>query len=260
MTYKINKMAEIVTALEKITSDEVRQGSKTLPNKITIKTPSLSLFIARSNSGKSHLMKSILYTLAREDRFSWVLVFSTTKFNNEWVSIVGDKNVTDQFDTVYLQDLLAKQGELILKGKAKPGLIILDDMVGTASWNADVITKIATTARHYNISCWISSQWYFKLSTVLRSNVNYMYVLNSVSEKLARSIFEEFPCDRFRKWRDLQDYANKATIDFGCMMIDNSSQNPVIHTIRAPAKLKKFQLIPRVVSSARKTATKKIKK
>jgi hypothetical protein len=143
---------KITTELDAITG-ALSQRTK----KITIKTPTLSIFCARSNSGKSHLMKSILYTLARESKISWVYVLSSTAFNSEWADIVGPSNVSDKFNADWIQSLLEKQGELINKGKAAPGLLILDDMVGTANWNCDVMTKIAISARHYNISCWIST-------------------------------------------------------------------------------------------------------
>jgi hypothetical protein len=236
-----------ITTLDLSKSEHNVTGSEKTPSiyqnrSITIKTPSLSLFVARSNSGKSHLMKSILYTLARENKFSWVYVFSSTKFNNEWVDIVGEKNVTDQFSAEWIQELLNKQGELIKKNKAKPGLLILDDMIGTARWNSDVMTKIATSARHYNISCWISTQWYFKISTTLRGNCNYMFILNNISEKQARVLFEEFPTANYRKWIELQDFANRATVNYGVLMYDNTQGNPIINVIRAPPKIPDYTL------------------
>jgi hypothetical protein len=223
-------------------------------SKISIKIPSLSLFVARSKSGKSHLMKNILYTLARENSISWVFVFSTTKFNNEWCDIVGPENVTDQFSTDWLEDLLLKQSQLIKKGKAKQGLIILDDMVGTANWASSVMTKIATSARHYNISCWISTQWYFKISTTIRGNSDYLYILNNVSDKLGKALHEEFPSADYKKWQELQEFANQATLNYGSLMIDNSKGNPIIRAIRAPAKLPSYKIID---SKKQKSKTKR---
>jgi hypothetical protein len=156
---------------------------------------------------------------------------------------VGPNNVSDKFNAEWIQSLLQKQGELINKGKAAPGLLILDDMVGTANWNCDVMTKIAISARHYNISCWISTQWYFKLSTTLRGNCNYMFILNNVSDKLAKALHEELPCAKFDKSKDLQKYANSVTVDYGVLMYDNTAGNPQVFAIKAPAKIPKFKLL-----------------
>jgi hypothetical protein len=238
------------TAFESVTSTAAKQ------QKVAIKTPSLSLFIAKSKSGKSHLMKNILYTLARESKFSWVFVFSTTKFNNEWCDIVGDSNVSDEFNAEWLDDLLIKQSELIKKEKGKPGLIILDDMVGTANWQSNVMTKIAVSARHYNISCWISTQWYFKISTTIRGNSDYLYVLNNVSDKVAKTLHEEFPTTEYKKWVQLQEFANNATLNYGALMIDNSQGNPIIRAIRAPSKIPSYRILDNKAKSRRKKHTK----
>jgi hypothetical protein len=211
--------------------------------KIALQAPSLSIFCARSNSGKSHLMKSILYTLARESKIAWVYVLTSTSFNNEWSDIVGPGNVTDQFDVDWIEELMNKQGLLVKKNKSEPGLIIFDDMVGTANWNSDVMTKIAISARHYNISCWISTQWYFKLSPTLRGNCNYMYILNNVSDKIAKTLNEEIPAIQFNKAKDLQRYANLVTQNYGVLMYDNTGGNPRVYAIRAPPKIPRFKLL-----------------
>ena len=48
---------------------------------LQINTPHLATFIARRNSGKSHLQKYLLHCLASAGKFAWVLVISPTKFN-----------------------------------------------------------------------------------------------------------------------------------------------------------------------------------
>jgi hypothetical protein len=156
---------------------------------------------------------------------------------------VGSNNVTDQFDVDWIEDLMNKQGLLVKKDKAEPGLIIFDDMVGTANWNSEIMTKIAISARHYNVSCWISTQWYFKLSTTLRGNCNYMYILNNVSDKIAKALHEEIPSIKFDKAKELQQYANLVTQNYGVLMYDNTGGNPKVYAIRAPASIPKFKLL-----------------
>jgi hypothetical protein len=179
--------------------------------------------VAKRNSGKSHLMKHLLHKLMKEKAFDWVLVFSATKFNNEWCDIVGEKNVCDEFNPDWVMNLLDKQGALVKKRKAKPGLILIDDMIGTANFKSDVITKIAIASRHYKITCWISSQYYTKLPPVIRQNSDYVYILNNINETVSRKIHEEFPCATFKTWKDVYAYAEEATQNFGVMLINNSS-------------------------------------
>ena len=49
-----------------------------------IKTPNLSLFLGRRNTGKSTLMIHLLRTLCKAQKFAWVRVYSPTAFTGVW--------------------------------------------------------------------------------------------------------------------------------------------------------------------------------
>jgi hypothetical protein len=207
----------------------------------SIKTPNLMTVIAKRNSGKSHMLKNLLHQCMKAKKFKWVLIFSATKFNGEWTSIVGEKNVYEEFNAEMVIALLNKQADLVKKKKAQPGLILFDDMVGTANFKNDVISKIAVTSRHFLISCWITSQYATKLPPLVRQNSDVVLILNSVNERIARIIHEEFPCARFRSWKDVESFFNENTINYGCIMIDNS-QECTYSVIRAPPTVPKFTI------------------
>ena len=59
--------------------------------KLVLTTPHLALFVARRNSGKTWMMRHLLYTLARAQRFKWVLVICNTSFTGDWGAIIGEE-------------------------------------------------------------------------------------------------------------------------------------------------------------------------
>ena len=71
-----------------------------------IKTPNLSLFLGRRNTGKSTLMIHLLRTLAKAQKFAWVRVYSPTAFTGVWGNIVGEDNVEAVFDNDELESIL----------------------------------------------------------------------------------------------------------------------------------------------------------
>ena len=71
-----------------------------------IKTPNLSLFLGRRNTGKSTLMIHLLRTLAKAQKFAWVRVYSPTAFTGVWGTIVGEENVEAVFDNDELENIL----------------------------------------------------------------------------------------------------------------------------------------------------------
>jgi hypothetical protein len=58
--------------------------------------------------------------------------------------------------------LLANQAKLVKKKQAKPGLLLFDDMIGTANFKSDIISKITIASRHFLISVWITAQYVTK--------------------------------------------------------------------------------------------------
>lgn len=204
---------------------------------LKIECPHLALFHARRNSGKTVLMKHLLGTLARGQKFSWVTVVSATAFNGEWQEVVGEENVLAEFDPEWLEELLARQATL----KDNPGLLILDDCLGEADFGSKIFTRIAAAGRHFGVTCWASFQHYHKCPTVLRSNADYVFCLNVQNERVAKSLFEEYGPPGFKDWKVLRDFAAKATRDYGVMVVDNSKGGK-ISVIRAPAKPKPYKI------------------
>ena len=111
----------------------------------TIKTPNLSLFLGRRNTGKSTLMIHLLRTLAKAQKFAWVRVYSPTAFTGVWGSIVGEDNVEAVFDNDELESILESQAGIRSRGGKNEGLVILDDCLGYA-WARAVSRMISGRA------------------------------------------------------------------------------------------------------------------
>ena len=164
--------------------------------KLTISTPHLALFIVRRNRGKTYLQKWILYTLARAQRFKWVLVICPTSFTGDWASIVGPENVLPVFDAAQVETLMERQAELREDGIDNPGCLILDDCLGSADFQSSLFTKIASAGRHYRITVWASFQHYHKCPTVIRTNADYLYIMGVQNERVLKSLYDEYGASR----------------------------------------------------------------
>lgn len=210
---------------------------------IKMQIPSLSLFFAKSNSGKSHLMTYLLYNLIRRDCINWVIVITCTSFNNHWASIVGKEHVYDKFNEEDLINLLKMQGNLISSGKSKQGLIIFDDVLGDAKFNAEIFNKIASSGRHYNLSFFISSQHYKKIPPILRGNATYSFFLNQINDLMSRNLHEEYYTAKFVNWRVIQQYANKVCENYGALCVQNTAAEVEYIPIRAPSRLPIYTII-----------------
>ncbi len=70
--------------------------------------------------------------------------------------------------------------------------MILDDCLGRVTFQSDIMTRLATVGRHYELTIWCSFQLYHKFPTVLRENADYVFLLGQISEKISKATFEEY--------------------------------------------------------------------
>ena len=210
--------------------------------KHTIKTPNLSLFLGRRNTGKSTLMVHLLRTLCKAQKFAWVRVYSPTAFTGVWAAIVGEDHVSAVFDADELESILESQASIRSRGGDNPGLVILDDCLGACSFQNDLWTRIASSGRHYGLTFWVSAQHVFKLPPVIRSNSDYTYVLGIQGDRVVKALYEEgggLGCDT---WQTFRERLAAAVRDYGALAIDSHDQKTPLKNIRAPSRLAAYRL------------------
>ena len=208
---------------------------------LQIRCPHLALFHAKRNSGKSRLMVHILGILARGHSFQWVEVVSATSFNGEYQAFVGEDHVRAELDPQWLDALLRRQATLKQNGVLNPGLIILDDCLGACNFQSKLFTRIAAAGRHYGVTVWASFQHMGKTPAVLRSNADYVFCLNVQNERVSKALYEEYGPPGFSDWRALRDFAAKACLNFGCLVVDNTKGGKIM-VVRAPKEKESFRI------------------
>ena len=174
-----------------------------------------------------------------------MLVICPTSFSGEWSAIVGEDAVLPVFDPEQVETLMQRQAELREDGHDNPGLLILDDCLGSANFQSDLFTKIASAGRHYRITVWVSFQHYHKCPTVIRTNSDYLYIMGVQNERVLKSLYDEYGGLGFNDAKELRAYALRATENFGSLCIDNTSagaRGSPVRTVRAPAKLPQFRI------------------
>jgi hypothetical protein len=76
----------------------------------------------------------------------------------------------------------------------------------------------------------------------MRSKSDYIFLLNNLSDKVAKAIFEEYQSEKFQNWRDLLEWSKTALQNHGVMLIDNTGPDALINRIRAPSILPSYKL------------------
>ena len=161
---------------------------------IIAKFPSMTLVIGRSGSGKTTIVN---YMLTQpnylKDFFHEIYLFSPTAEIDDLakhLKLKKENLVTDPTEEK-LSDIIESQKNLVKKhgikkvGKNKRVLIILDDIVSSVKFlKSPTMLKLATMARHYMISSFVSTQSYTKIPRAVRLQANGLILLPSSQDEV----------------------------------------------------------------------------
>lgn len=183
--------------------------------KYEFKYPSATLFLGKTGSGKTFLMKKILNK--NKKKFNRIIAFCPI-LNDDYDFL--DKKFVIR-DKEKLNDIIDRQYELKKNNMHKPLLIILDDFIGTIDLrHDDIFSKLATNGRHCNITVFYISQFLTKIPPVIRDNLGYLCILNISQASL--DTLTEYQ-DMYNKNDLFQLYRETRQKPYRGILIDNVS-------------------------------------
>lgn len=158
-----------------------RSQIKIDPFKITdIGSDSTIAIIAPRRSGKSVLVKDILYHL--RDQFAYGFVVSTTEqLNRYYGEFVPDVFIHHEYDPAKIGAIIEQQKKVVkANGKRADNrmFIVLDDVLADANvWlNCNCVKDLFFNGRHFNCCFILSLQYCMSLKPAYRSNLDYTFV------------------------------------------------------------------------------------
>lgn len=200
------------------------------------------LFVGRTGSGKSHLMKHVAGLMERD--FDAAFGFCPTTFAGNIDFIRPDRRFLE-FDAGKVGMILKCQQEQVEKtGSAGNVLLLFDDVLGEASLKlyGGLFTKLASTCRHYRITIFITTQYIYKVPPVLRENAKLVFICSASRPDEISTMYKEFGIgltkDAFSQ-RIVND-----TNGFGVLAINMEAKDTRSAYVRvtAPAKAREFQI------------------
>jgi hypothetical protein len=197
--------------------------------------PTFAIFSAKRRSGKSHLMTYMIYKFS--SLYDNVIIVNPTAFNGHYKKYTS--NVIESFDEVLIQKLLKRQTELTRKKVKNHVLIVCDDCLSKANFNSKIFETLATQGRHYQVSCWISTQHYTKIPQPLRLNVDYMFIMGNQKTEVLKNVYDEL-AGYFDSEKEFIACVKDNLINYGCFVLDNI--RGTYSRIQAPEKLPKFYI------------------
>lgn len=132
-------------------------------------------------SGKSHLLKSIIYTASKKNKFDHCLLFCDNKNKTDY-NYLDDEYKFEAFDIHAIENYINFCKSHNEKKITTRGLLIFDDICGTLHFKGDLMKRLFSNYRHFGINIIVCSQVIVDIPPHIRSIIKYGCVFKYVNE------------------------------------------------------------------------------
>lgn len=187
----------------------------------TIKKDAVVLLIGKRGSGKTTLMKDIMYHM--KDKLDFGIAMSPTEETTASLgSFIPASCIYNEYASHVLDNMLENQKRQIKKGRFKNVYLLLDDcMYDSKIMRGTNTRELFMNGRHRKIFFMNSVQYMMDMPPALRSQVDYVFALKeniiSSREKLWKFFF-----GMFQDFRDFNKVMNTCTEGYECIVVDNT--------------------------------------
>lgn len=196
-----------------------------------IKNDTVVVFIGRRNTGKTFLVKDLLYY--QRDIPIGTVISPTESANEIYTKIIPSLFIHDEYTPLLIENVLKRQKTITKRINKEVGeygkcnidpraFLLLDDCLYDDCWKKDKSIKyIFMNGRHQKIMLLITMQYPLGIPPTLRTNVDYVFVLREPVVGNRRRIFENY-AGMFPTFDMFCSVMDQCTENFECLVIDNN--------------------------------------
>lgn len=209
------------------------------------KSGKLFYLIGSRGSGKSTLMKDIVYHLRKS--VDYAIAFSHTIDTCEMLKqFLPECNVYNEYREDIVQKAIKVMTAVQTKGKLRRLLIIMDDcMFDPKILNTKIMAELHMNGRHPNITLVNCCQFMMSVPLKLRGLIDYTFVLKTPRLSDQKRLHEYF-FGMFEKRQDFTKVLEKCTNNYECLILDNTNPstnlNDVLYYYKADPTIGSFRI------------------
>jgi len=192
------------------------------------------LMLGRRDTGKSFLIKDLLYH--HQTIPNGIVISATEDSNGFFGTIVPRMFIHSEYNSNIICNVIRRQYDVLKDIKKRNEMygqdntdprtfLILDDCMFDNSFVKDkAIRYIFLNGRHAKILFIITSQYPLGLPPILRSNIDYVFILREPVVKNKMRIYENYAgmCPTFEVFNKIMD---DCTENYGCLVINNNTKS-----------------------------------
>ena len=190
----------------------------------TIKPHRITLLLGRRGSGKSVLLRDLLYNSC--DRYDFAMAMCPTMESSQLLKECMPKCcVFDRYMQSKIDALVRVATETTAQGKGRSFLLILDDvMYDKAICRTQSFRYLFYNGRHAKISVMILLQYLTDMPPDMRTQVDYVYTMKENTIQNRMKLYKMF-FGVFDTFEDFTAVLDRCTQNYETLMLDNTLQS-----------------------------------
>jgi hypothetical protein len=192
------------------------------------------IFIGRRRTGKSTLVRDLLFH--HQNMPLGTVISGTEESNGAYGKIIPPIFIHGEFSPLILDNFVKRQkkimksiqddlGQGVVSKKDPRSFLILDDCMYDDSWTHDKnIRYLFMNGRWLKVFFIITMQYPLGIQPALRTTVDFVFILREPYITNRRRIYDNY-ASAFPSFEFFCQMMDQLTEDFGCIIIDNTSQS-----------------------------------
>ena len=191
------------------------------------------VLIGRRDTGKSFLVRDLLYY--HQDIPIGTVISGTEAGNGFYSQHVPKLFIHDEYNSIIVENILKRQ-KTVLKQIKKDieiykkstidarAFVILDDCLFDDKWTRDKMMRLLfMNGRHWKIMLIITMQYPLGVPPVLRTNIDYVFILREPYLTNRRRIYDNY-AGMFPTFESFCQVMDQCTENYECLVINNNAK------------------------------------
>jgi hypothetical protein len=200
----------------------------------TLKAGSVVVLIGKRETGKSFLVRDILYH--NKDMPIGTIISGTEGANSFYSHMVPSIYIYGEYEPEIINNVIKRQvlvrkemkKEVTMRGRTNidpRAFLILDDCLYDASWTKDKnVRSLFMNGRHYNETFIITMQYCMGIPPSLRTNVDFVFILRENLINNRKKLYEQY-AGMFPSFDIFCQVMDQCTENYECIVINNNAKS-----------------------------------
>ena len=189
------------------------------------------VMIGRRDTGKSFLVRDLLFY--HQDIPIGTVISGTEAGNGFYSHHVPKLFIHEEYNTAIIENILKRQKTVLRQVKREiesfkrtnidpRAFVILDDCLFDDKWTRDKMMRLLfMNGRHWKIMLIITMQYPLGVPPVLRTNIDYVFILREPYIANRRRIYENY-AGMFPTFESFCQVMDQCTENYECLIINNN--------------------------------------